>query len=383
MLPIYLDYAATTPVDPQVAEKMMGCLTLDGNFANPASRSHIYGWKAEEAVELARRQVADLVGADPREIVWTSGATESDNLAIKGAAHCRAERGRHLITSQIEHKAVLDSFHQLEREGFEVTWLQPKADGIITPQQLQQAMREDTTLVSLMHVNNEIGTINDIASLGAVAQAGGALMHVDAAQSTGKLPINLHQLPVDLMSFCAHKTYGPKGIGALYVRRDPALRIEALIHGGGHERGMRSGTLPTHQIVGMGESFALAGSLMDEESQRIAELRDLLLEGLADLPDVFLNGSSDQRIAHNLNLAFADVDGELLLLALKDLALSSGSACTSASVEPSYVLRALGMSNALAQGSLRLSFGRFTTADEVKRAAQVLCTVVPRLRQNA
>jgi cysteine desulfurase len=334
-------------------------------------------------VELARRQVADLVGADPREIVWTSGATESDNLAIKGAAHCRAERGRHLITSQIEHKAVLDSFHQLEREGFEVTWLQPKADGIITPQQLQQAMREDTTLVSLMHVNNEIGTINDIASLGAVAQAGGALMHVDAAQSTGKLPINLHQLPVDLMSFCAHKTYGPKGIGALYVRRDPALRIEALIHGGGHERGMRSGTLPTHQIVGMGESFALAGSLMDEESQRIAELRDLLLEGLADLPDVFLNGSSDQRIAHNLNLAFADVDGELLLLALKDLALSSGSACTSASVEPSYVLRALGMSNALAQGSLRLSFGRFTTADEVKRAAQVLCTVVPRLRQNA
>jgi cysteine desulfurase len=383
MLPIYLDYAATTPVDPQVAEKMMGCLTLDGNFANPASRSHIYGWKAEEAVELARRQVADLVGADPREIVWTSGATESDNLAIKGAAHGRAERGRHLITSQIEHKAVLDSFHQLEREGFEVTWLKPKADGIITPQQLQQAMREDTALVSLMHVNNEIGTINDIAGLGAVAQAGGALMHVDAAQSTGKLPINLHQLPVDLMSFCAHKTYGPKGIGALYVRRDPALRIEALIHGGGHERGMRSGTLPTHQIVGMGESFALAGSLMEEEGQRIAELRDLLLEGLADLPDVFLNGSSEQRIAHNLNLAFADVDGELLLLALKDLALSSGSACTSASVEPSYVLRALGMSNALAQGSLRLSFGRFTTADEVKRAAQVLCTVVPRLRQRA
>lgn len=383
MLPIYLDYAATTPVDPLVAEKMMGCLTLDGNFANPASRSHIYGWKAEEAVELARRQVADLVGADPREIVWTSGATESDNLAIKGAAHSRAERGRHLITSQIEHKAVLDSFHQLEHEGFEVTWLKPKADGIITPQQLQQAMREDTILVSLMHVNNEIGTINDIAGLGAVAQAGGALMHVDAAQSTGKLPINLHQLPVDLMSFCAHKTYGPKGIGALYVRRDPALRIEALIHGGGHERGMRSGTLPTHQIVGMGESFALAGSLMDEESQRIAELRDLLLEGLADLPGVFLNGSSEQRIAHNLNLAFADVDGELLLLALKDLALSSGSACTSASVEPSYVLRALGMTNALAQGSLRLSFGRFTTADEVKRAAQVLCTVVPRLRRRA
>lgn len=383
MLPIYLDYAATTPVDPQVAEKMMGCLTMDGNFANPASRSHIYGWKAEEAVELARRQVADLVGADPREIVWTSGATESDNLAIKGAAHSRAERGRHLITSQIEHKAVLDSFHQLEREGFEVTWLKPGADGLITPEQLQQAMREDTILVSLMHVNNEIGTINDIAALGAVARAGGALMHVDAAQSTGKLPIDLHQLPVDLMSFCAHKTYGPKGVGALFVRRDPALRIEAQIHGGGHERGMRSGTLPTHQIVGMGESFVLAGSLMEEENQRIAELRRVLLDGLVDLPEVFLNGSSDQRVPHNLNLAFAGVDGELLLLALKDLALSSGSACTSASVEPSYVLRALGMSNELAQGSLRLSLGRFTTVDEVRHAAQVLCTVVSRLRQSA
>lgn len=383
MLPIYLDYAATTPVDPQVAAKMMGCLTMDGNFANPASRSHIYGWKAEEAVELARRQVADLVGSDPREIVWTSGATESDNLAIKGAAHSRAERGRHLITSQIEHKAVLDSFHQLEREGFEVTWLKPGADGLITPEQLQQAMREDTILVSLMHVNNEIGTINDIAALGAVARAGGALMHVDAAQSTGKLPIDLHQLPVDLMSFCAHKTYGPKGIGALFVRRDPALRIEAQIHGGGHERGMRSGTLPTHQIVGMGESFVLAGSLMEEENQRIAQLRQVLLDGLVDLPEVFLNGSSDHRVPHNLNLAFAGVDGELLLLALKDLALSSGSACTSASVEPSYVLRALGMSNELAQGSLRLSLGRFTTVDEVRHAAQVLCTVVSRLRQGA
>lgn len=383
MLPIYLDYAATTPVDPQVAEKMMACLTMDGNFANPASRSHIYGWKAEEAVELARRQVADLVGADPREIVWTSGATESDNLAIKGAAHSRAERGRHLITSQIEHKAVLDSFRQLEREGFEVSWLKPCADGIVSPAQLQQAMRADTILVSLMHVNNEIGTINDIASLGAIARSGGALMHVDAAQSTGKLPIDLHQLPVDLMSFCAHKTYGPKGVGALYVRRDPALRIEALIHGGGHERGMRSGTLPTHQIVGMGESFALAGQLMAEENQRIAKLRDLLLAGLAGLPEVFLNGSSDQRVPHNLNLAFAGVDGELLLLALKDLALSSGSACTSASVEPSYVLQTLGMPRELAQGSLRFSLGRFTTIDEVKRATQILCTVVPRLRQSA
>lgn len=383
MLPIYLDYAATTPVDPQVAEQMMACLTMDGNFANPASRSHIYGWKAEEAVELARRQVADLVGADPREIVWTSGATESDNLAIKGAAHSRAERGRHLITSQIEHKAVLDSFHQLEREGFEVTWLKPGAAGVITPEQLQAAMREDTTLVSLMHVNNEIGTINDIAALGAVAHAGGALMHVDAAQSTGKLPIDLHELPVDLMSFCAHKTYGPKGIGALYVRRDPALRIEALIHGGGHERGMRSGTLPTHQIVGMGACFALAGKLMESENKRIAGLRDRLLAGLTDLPEVYLNGSREARVPHNLNLAFAGVDGELLLLALKDLALSSGSACTSASVEPSYVLTALGISKDLAQASLRLSLGRFTSGDEVSRAAQILCTVVPRLRQGS
>ena len=371
MLPIYLDYAATTPVDPAVAEKMMGCLTMDGNFANPASRSHIFGWKAEEAVELARRQVADLVGADPREIIWTSGATESDNLAIKGAAYSRAERGRHIITSQIEHKAVLDSCHQLEREGFEVTWLKPSAEGIIEPEQLQQAMREDTILVSLMHVNNEIGTINDIAALGHIARTGGALMHVDAAQSTGKLLIDLHELPVDLMSFCAHKTYGPKGVGALFVRRDPGLRLEALIHGGGHERGMRSGTLPTHQIVGMGACFALAGELMSQENQRISELRDLLLAGLAVLPEVFVN------------LAFAGVDGELLLLALKDLALSSGSACTSASVEPSYVLRGLGMTNELAQGSLRLSLGRFTTIDEVKRAAQILCAVVPRLRQVA
>jgi len=383
MLPIYLDYAATTPVDPRVAEQMMACLTMDGNFANPASRSHIYGWKAEEAVELARRQVADLVGADPREIVWTSGATESDNLAIKGAAHSRAERGRHLITSQIEHKAVLDSFHQLEREGYEVTWLKPCATGVITPEQLQAAMREDTTLVSLMHVNNEIGTVNDIAALGAVARAGGAWMHVDAAQSTGKLPINLRELPVDLMSFCAHKTYGPKGVGALYVRRDPALRIEALIHGGGHERGMRSGTLPTHQIVGMGACFALAGTLLEDENRRICGLRDQLLAGLVDLPEVFLNGSRESRVPHNLNLAFAGVDGELLLLALKDLALSSGSACTSASVEPSYVLSALGMSRDLAQASLRISLGRFTTADEVTRAAQALCTVVPRLRQDS
>lgn len=383
MQPIYLDYAATTPVDPKVAEKMVACLTLDGNFANPASRSHVYGWRAEEAVENARRQVADLVGADPREIIWTSGATESDNLAIKGVAHARAARGRHIVTSQVEHKAVLDSCHQLEREGFEVTYLKPGADGLITPEQLQGVLREDTVLVSLMHVNNEVGTINDIAALGVVAHAGGALMHVDAAQSTGKLPIDLRHLPVDLMSFCAHKSYGPKGIGALFVRRDPQLKLEALIHGGGHERGMRSGTLATHQIVGMGESFALAGQLMEADSERIAQLRDRLLEGLANLPDVSLNGSAEQRVPHNLNLAFAGVDGELLLLALKDLALSSGSACNSASVEPSFVLRAMGVPDPLAQSSLRLSLGRFTTPEEVDQAAQMLCQVVTRLRQAA
>ena len=383
MQPIYLDYAATTPVDPKVAEKMVACLTLDGNFANPASRSHVYGWRAEEAVENARRQVADLVGADPREIIWTSGATESDNLAIKGAAHARAARGRHVITSQIEHKAVLDSCHQLEREGFEVTYLKPGADGLITPEQLRAALREDTVLVSLMHVNNEVGTINDIAALGAVAHSSGALMHVDAAQSTGKLPIDLRNLPVDLMSFCAHKTYGPKGIGALFVRRDPQLKLEALIHGGGHERGMRSGTLATHQIVGMGESFALAAQLMEADNQRIAQLRDRLLAGLAELPDVSLNGSAEQRVPHNLNLAFAGVDGELLLLALKDLALSSGSACNSASVEPSFVLRAMGVPDPLAHSSLRLSLGRFTTQDDIDQAATMLCQVVTRLRQAA
>ncbi|WP_028614640.1 IscS subfamily cysteine desulfurase [Halopseudomonas pelagia] len=383
MLPIYLDYAATTPVDPRVAEKMMACLTLDGNFANPASRSHVYGWRAEEAVERARRQVADLVGADPREIVWTSGATESDNLAIKGVAHARSQRGRHIITSQIEHKAVLDSCHQLEREGFEVTYLKPGLDGLITPELLRAALREDTILVSLMHVNNEIGTINDIAALGAVAQSADVLMHVDAAQSTGKLPIDLRHLPVDLMSFCAHKTYGPKGIGALYVRRDPQLKLEALIHGGGHERGMRSGTLATHQIVGMGEAFALAGQEQAGETQRISALHARLLAGLELLPNVTVNGSVQQRVPHNLNLAFAGVDGELLLLALKDLALSSGSACNSASVEPSFVLRAIGIPDALAHASLRVSLGRFTTEEEIDRASEMLCQVVTRLRQAA
>ena len=381
-LPIYLDYAATTPVDPQVAEKMCACLTMDGNFANPASRSHLYGWQAEEAAELARRQVADLVGADPREIVWTSGATESDNLAIKGAARAFAERGRHIVTSQIEHKAVIDSCRQLEREGFEVTYLKPDSDGLISVEQLQAALREDTILVSLMHVNNEIGVINDIAALGALVRERGILFHVDAAQSTGKLPINLKQLPVDLMSFSAHKSYGPKGVGALYVRRSPDVRIEALIHGGGHERGMRSGTLAPHQLVGMGEAFALAGAQMKAENERIAALRAQLLEGLKELDGVTLNGSADQRVSHNLNLAFAGVDGELLLLALRDLALSTGSACTSASVEPSYVLRAIGLPDELAHSSIRLSLGRFSTEEDVRHAAQVLCKAVSRLRQS-
>lgn len=380
--PIYLDYAATTPVDPQVAEKMVVCLTMDGNFANPASRSHVYGWKAEEAVENARRQVADLVGADPREIVWTSGATESDNLAIKGMAHALQAKGCHLITSQIEHKAVIDCFKQLEQEGFEVSWLAPGASGVVSPEQLQAAMREDTVFVSLMHVNNEIGTINDIKALGDVAHAGGAVFHVDAAQSTGKLPIDLNTLPVDLMSFSAHKTYGPKGVGALFVRRTLMLKPQAQMHGGGHERGLRSGTLATHQLVGMGEAFELAGKLMKSESGRIAALRDALLAGLAGLDGVSLNGSAEQRVPHNLNLAFAGVDGELLLLALKDLALSTGSACTSAAVEPSYVLRGIGLSDELAHSSIRLSLGRFTSEQDVQQAADIICQVVTRLRAS-
>lgn len=381
-LPIYLDYAATTPVDPRVAEKMVGCLTFDGNFANPASRSHIYGWKAEEAVEAARRQVADLVGADPREIVWTSGATESNNLAIKGIAHALSGRGRHVVTSRIEHKAVLDSCKQLEREGFDVTYLDPGAQGIVTVDQLRAALRDDTVLVTLMHVNNEIGTVHDLAALGQLLREHGVLFHVDAAQSTGKLAIDLRQLPVDMMSFSAHKTYGPKGVGALYVRRTLAVRPQALIHGGGHERGMRSGTLPTHQIVGMGEAFELAGQLMCAETARIAELHERFLTGLSSLSGVELNGSAEHRVPHNLNLAFAGVDGELLLLALKDLALSTGSACTSAAVEPSYVLRGIGLSDERAHSSLRISLGRFTEADDVDRAASILCDVVTRLRQK-
>lgn len=382
-LPIYLDYAATTPVDPDVAARMMECLTLEGNFGNPASRSHLIGWKAEEAVEEARRHVADLVHCDPREIVWTSGATESDNLAIKGAAHAHRDRGSHIITSVIEHKAVLDSCLQLEREGFEITRLRPDSTGIITPAALQAALRPDTILVTLMHVNNEIGSVNDIAAIGALTRARGVLFHVDAAQSAGKIPIDLSALQVDLMSFSAHKVYGPKGVGALYVCRSPRAVIEAQIHGGGHERGMRSGTLATHQLVGMGEAFRLAGLKMAEESQRLRALRAQLLKGLEALDGVSLNGHPQHNVPGIVNLAFAHVDGESLLLSLRELAVSSGSACTSATMEPSYVLRGLGLNDDLAQGSLRISLGRYTTAQDIETAVDCLCRVVTALRQQS
>ncbi|TXH93622.1 MAG: IscS subfamily cysteine desulfurase [Rheinheimera sp.] len=380
-LPIYFDYSATTPVDPRVAKKMMDCLTLDGNFGNPASRSHLFGWKAEEAAEEARSQVAALIGADPREIVWTSGATESDNLAIKGVAHFNEKKGKHIVTSKIEHKAVLDTCRQLEREGFEVTYLDPSSDGLISAQQVESALRPDTTLVSIMHVNNEIGTINDIAAIGAVCRAKGVMYHVDAAQSAGKVPLNMAELPVDLLSLSAHKAYGPKGIGALYVGRKPRVRIEAQMHGGGHERGMRSGTLPTHQIVGMGEAFRIAGEEMAEENVRILALRHRLLAGFNDIEQVFVNGSLDHRVAGNLNISFAFVEGESLMMSLKDLALSSGSACTSASLEPSYVLRALGLSDELAHSSLRFSIGRFTTEADIDFAIVQLHRAVNKLRE--
>lgn len=380
-LPIYFDYSATTPVDPRVAKAMTDCLTMDGNFGNPASRSHLFGWKAEEAVETARQHVADLINADPREIVWTSGATESDNLAIKGIAHFNHKRGKHIITSKIEHKAVLDACRQLEREGFDVTYLDPDSQGLITPEQVAEAIREDTTLVSLMHVNNEIGVINDIGAIGEVCRERKVYFHVDAAQSTGKLPIDVDAMKVDLMSFCAHKTYGPKGVGALYVRRKPRVRIEAQIHGGGHERGMRSGTLPTHQIVGMGEAFRLARLELDKDHDHALAMRDRLLDGVKDMEEVHINGSLEQRVVHNLNVSFAFVEGESLIMSLKDLAVSSGSACTSASLEPSYVLRALGLSDELAHSSLRFSFGRFTTAEEIDYAVKQIHTAVGKLRE--
>ncbi|HLV17792.1 MAG TPA: IscS subfamily cysteine desulfurase [Pseudomonas sp.] len=380
-LPIYLDYSATTPVDPRVAQKMCECLTLDGNFGNPASRSHVFGWKAEEAVENARRQVADLVNADPREIVFTSGATESDNLALKGVAHFYASKGKHIVTSKIEHKAVLDTARQLEREGFEVTYLDPTEEGIITPAMVEAALRDDTILVSIMHVNNEIGTVNDIAAIGELTRARGILFHVDAAQSTGKVEIDLDKMKVDLMSFSAHKSYGPKGIGALYVRRKPRVRLEAQMHGGGHERGMRSGTLATHQIVGMGEAFRIAREEMEKDRAHVTALRDRFLKQVEDMEELYVNGSLTQRVPHNLNLSFNYVEGESLIMALKDLAVSSGSACTSASLEPSYVLRALGRNDELAHSSIRFTFGRFTTEEEVDYAAQKVRQAVAKLRE--
>ena len=379
--PIYLDYSSTTPVDPRVSEKMVECLTLEGNFGNPASRSHLLGWKAEEAVETARRQVADLINCDPREVVWTSGATEADNLALKGVAHFYSKKGKHIITSKIEHKAVLDSCRQLEREGFEVTYLDPDENGLTTPSAVAGAIREDTILVSLMHVNNEIGVINDIEAIGQLTREKGVLFHVDAAQSTGKIDIDLEKTQVDLMSMTAHKTYGPKGIGALYVRRKPRVRIEPQIHGGGHERGMRSGTLPTHQIVGMGEAYRIAKEEMQDESTRILALRNRLLDGFSDMEEVYVNGDIDHRVAGNLNISFNFVEGESLMMALRDLAVSSGSACTSASLEPSYVLRAIGLNDELAHSSLRMTIGRFTTAEEVDHAIGKIHEAVAKLRE--
>jgi cysteine desulfurase len=380
-LPIYFDYSATSPVDPRVAEAMMKCLTMDGNFGNPASRSHYFGWKAEEAVETARQHVADLINADPREIVWTSGATESNNLAIKGIAHFNQKRGKHIITSKIEHKAVLDACRQLEREGFEVTYLDPDNAGLLTAEQVANAIREDTTLVSLMHVNNEIGVINDIGSIGAVCRKHKVFFHVDAAQSSNKLPIDVDAMKVDLMSFSAHKSYGPKGIGALYVRRKPRVRLEAQIHGGGHERGMRSGTLATHQIVGMGEAFRLAKLELEQDYQHALAMRNRLWSGVNDMEEVHVNGSLEQRVPHNINISFAFVEGESLIMSLKDLAVSSGSACTSASLEPSYVLRALGLNDELAHSSLRFSFGRFTTEEEIDYAIEQIYQAVDKLRK--
>ncbi|WP_341501802.1 IscS subfamily cysteine desulfurase [Gallaecimonas sp. GXIMD4217] len=380
-LPIYFDYSATTPVDPRVAEKMMQYLTLDGQFGNPASRSHRFGWQAEEAVDQARCDVAELIGADPREIVFTSGATESDNLAIKGAAHFYNKKGKHIITSKIEHKAVLDTCRQLEREGYEVTYLAPNEEGLHPVEQIRDAIREDTVLVSIMHVNNEIGVIQDIQAIGELCRENKVIFHVDAAQSAGKVPIDLSELKVDLMSLSGHKMYGPKGIGALYVRRKPRIRIEAQMHGGGHERGMRSGTLATHQIVGMGEAARIAREEMNAEHDRILYLRNKLWEGVKGLEEVHLNGSLEQRVAGNLNVSFNYVEGESLIMALKDLAVSSGSACTSASLEPSYVLRAIGRDDELAHSSIRFSIGRFTTEEEVEYAIENIKGAIGRLRE--
>ncbi|MGL0925781.1 IscS subfamily cysteine desulfurase [Vibrio vulnificus] len=379
-LPIYLDYSATCPVDPRVAEKMVQYMTMDGTFGNPASRSHRYGWQAEEAVDTAREQIAELLNADPREIVFTSGATESDNLAIKGAAHFYSKQGKHIITSKTEHKAVLDTCRQLEREGFEVTYLEPESNGLISLSKLEAAMREDTVLVSIMHVNNEIGVIQDLEAIGELCRSRKIIFHVDAAQSAGKVAIDVQKLKVDLISLSAHKIYGPKGIGALYVRRKPRIRLEAQMHGGGHERGFRSGTLPTHQIVGMGEAFRIAKLDMEKDYQHALALRNRLLDGVKDMEAVTINGDLELRVPHNLNISFAFVEGESLLMSLKDLAVSSGSACTSASLEPSYVLRALGLNDELAHSSIRFSFGRFTTEEEIDYAIEQIRVAVEKLR---
>lgn len=379
-LPIYLDYAATCPMDPRVAEKMSACLTLDGLFGNPASRSHKFGWQAEEAVDIARNQIAELIGADPREIVLTSGATESNNLAIKGIAHFYHKNGKHIITSKTEHKAVLDTCRQLEREGYEVTYLEPQSNGLIDIQTLESAMRDDTVLVSIMHINNEIGVIQDIDAIGELCRSRKIFFHVDAAQSAGKIAIDIQKTKVDLLSISAHKMYGPKGIGALYVRRKPRVRLEAQMHGGGHERGMRSGTLATHQIVGFGEAARIAKEEMAMEKQRIESLTTKLYDGLKDIDEVYVNGDMTQRYGGNLNISFAFVEGESLMMALKDLAVSSGSACTSASLEPSYVLRALGLSDELAHSSIRFSVGRFTTEEEIDYAINLVKSAIGKLR---
>ena len=379
-VPIYMDYSATTPVDERVAEKMCACLTRQGLFGNPASRSHEFGWKAESAVEQARAEVAKLINANPKDIIWTSGATESNNLAIKGAAHFYQKNGKHIITLKTEHKAVLDSCRQLEREGYEVSYLDPEPNGLLALDKFQAALRDDTILVSIMHVNNEIGVIQDIATIGEICRDRKIIFHVDAAQSAGKVEIDLEQLKVDLMSFSAHKIYGPKGIGALYVRRKPRVRLEAQMHGGGHERGLRSGTLPTHQIVGMGEAFRIAREEMAAEEARISALRDRLWNGLSDMEEVYLNGDLEQRVPGNLNVSFNYVEGESLIMALKDMAVSSGSACTSSSLEPSYVLRALGRSDELAHSSIRFSIGRFTTAEEIDYIVERMKEKVGKLR---
>ena len=378
--PIYLDYASTTPIDKRVADKMLEYMTTDGMYGNPASRSHSYGWDADEAVSMSRKHVADLINADPREIVWTSGATESDNLAIKGAAHFYKKKGKHVITIKTEHKAVLDACRELEREGFEVTYMEPMANGLIDIKQLESEIRDDTVLISIMHVNNEIGVIQDIESIGKLARSKKIIFHVDAAQSAGKIEIDLEKMNVDLMSFSAHKIYGPKGIGALYVRRKPRVRLEAQIHGGGHERGLRSGTLPTHQIVGMGEAFRIAKEEMENDYEKISQLRNRLWNGLKDIEEVYLNGDFENRYPGIMNISFNYVEGESLIMATKDIAVSSGSACTSASLEPSFVLRAIGRSDELAHSSLRMSIGRFTTEKEIDTTIETVKKAVDKLR---